>query len=139
MQLNAEQIIELMRRAFPDAYSAGFRIDALSEESITVVWEGAASETRPGGTISGPAMMTLVDTAAYFLVLAHIGPETLAVTTNLNINFLRKPTPSAMTAKARMLKLGKRLIVTDVELFVEAETKPVAHATVTYSVPPRRD
>jgi uncharacterized protein (TIGR00369 family) len=138
LKMNADQIIELMRQHFPEVGRAGFRINALSDDSIEVGWPGAADQVRPGGTISGPAMMTLVDTAAYFLVLAHIGPQTLAVTTNLNINFLRRPEPGVLIARGRMLKLGSRLVVTEISLHSGEDDTMVAHATVTYSVPPGR-
>lgn len=91
---------------------------------------------RPGGTVSGPAMMALADFAMYALVLGMIGPVKLAVTTSLNINFLRKPGPSDIVAEARILKLGKRLAVGEVNLFSEGEDEPVAHVTATYSIPP---
>lgn len=136
LKMNAEEIFALMERDFAAAARMDLSIDALSEGAITVSWPGAAKRLRPGGTISGPAMMTLVDVAAYFLVLAHIGPESFAVTTSLNINFLRKPAAGVLVAKSRMLKLGARLVVVEVELFVDEGQAPVAHATATYSVPP---
>lgn len=89
---------------------------------------------RPGGTVSGPTQMMLADTAAYFLVLSLIGPVPLAVTTHLSINFMRKPAPGPLEAEARILKLGKRLAVCDVML--GDPEAPVAHAQVTYSIPP---
>ena len=89
---------------------------------------------RPGGTVSGPTQMMLADTAAYFLVLSLVGPVPLAVTTHLSINFMRKPAPGPLEADARILKLGKRLAVCDV-LLGDPEA-PVAHAQVTYSIPP---
>jgi uncharacterized protein (TIGR00369 family) len=92
---------------------------------------------RPGGTLSGPSMFTLADLAFYVAVLGAIGPVGLAVTTNLNINFLRKPSPAALIAECRMLKIGKRLAVGEATLFSEGENEPVAHATGTYSIPPR--
>ena len=91
---------------------------------------------RPGGTISGPAMFTLADLAAYGVIIAHIGDMALAVTTNLNINFLRKPDPGTLYGLARLIKLGKRLAVVDVAITDQADTL-VAHATTTYSIPPR--
>lgn len=93
---------------------------------------------RPGGTISGPTQMTLVDTVFYYLLLAHLGDEALAVTTSLNINFLRRPAQAALIAEARLLKLGKTLCVGDVTLFSEGDERPVAHAQLTYSIPPQR-
>jgi uncharacterized protein (TIGR00369 family) len=90
---------------------------------------------RPGGTISGPAMFALADICMYAAVLASIGPVALAVTTNLTINFLRRPGPRDMLGEARILKLGKRLAVGEIALFSEAETDLAAHATATYSIP----
>jgi uncharacterized protein (TIGR00369 family) len=69
---------------------------------------------RPGGTISGPAMFALTDLALYVAILAQIGPVALAVTTNLNINFMRKPEPRAMIGECRLLKLGRRIAVGEV-------------------------
>ncbi len=87
---------------------------------------------RPGGTISGPSMFALADMAMYAAVLASIGPAALAVTTNLNINFLRKPGQRDMLGEARLLKLGRRLAVGDIALHSDEETELVAHATATY-------
>lgn len=83
--------------------------------------------------------MTLADTAMYIAVLAMIGPVALAVTTNLNINFLRKPSQADVIAQARLLKLGKRLAVGDVTMYSDGDAEPVAHATVTYSIPSGRE
>jgi uncharacterized protein (TIGR00369 family) len=112
--------------------------------AIEAVWDGGArvrqafrgASIRPGGTISGPTMMALADFAMYAAVLAAIGPVPLAVTTNLNINFLRKPAPRDLVADARLLKLGKRLAVGEVTILSEGEEDPVAHVTATYSIPP---
>jgi len=92
---------------------------------------------RPGGTISGPAMMGLADLAFYVAILGAIGPVALAVTTNLNINFLRKPAPGDLIAECRLLKLGKRLAVGEVSLYSDGADESAAHVTGTYSIPPR--
>jgi acyl-coenzyme A thioesterase PaaI-like protein len=97
-----------------------------------------ASQLRPGGTLSGPTMMGLADMSMYALVLSAIGKTPLAVTTNLSINFLRKPPPADLVAEARMLKLGKALAVGDVIIKSVGSDDPVAHAVVTYSIPPQR-
>jgi len=98
---------------------------------------------RPGGTISGPTitisgptMMALADFAMYVAVLATIGPVPLALTINLNINFLRKAAPRDLVAEARLLKLGKRLAMGEVTICSDGEAEPVAHVTSTYSIPP---
>jgi uncharacterized protein (TIGR00369 family) len=91
---------------------------------------------RPGGTVSGPTLMSIADTAMYQLVLGMIGPVPLALTTNLNINFLRAPKLADVIAEVEMLKLGKRLAVGQVTIYSAGNDDPVAHATVTYSIPP---
>jgi len=102
---------------------------------------------RPGGTVSGPSMFELADVAIYAAILAqtgvgddparaHLSPGALTVTTNLNINFLRKPDPVDLIAEARLMKLGRRLIVGEAWLRSEGRDEPVAHATATYSAPP---
>ena len=90
---------------------------------------------RPGGTISGPAMFALADVALYVAILAQIGPVALAVTTSLNINFLRKPGNADLIAECRLMKLGQRLAVGEVTLLSDGHSDAVAHATGTYSVP----
>jgi uncharacterized protein (TIGR00369 family) len=92
---------------------------------------------RPGGTLSGPSMMALADLGLYVVILAHIGPVALAVTTNLAFNFLRKPGQRDLIAECRLLKLGKRLAVGEVSMFSEGSTDLVCHATGTYSIPAR--
>jgi len=94
------------------------------------------NQIRPGRTISGPTMMTLADVSLYVAVLSSIGPVALAVTTNLNINFLRRPAPRDLIAECRLLKLGRRLAVGEVVIFSDGEDEPVAHVTGTYSIPP---
>lgn len=92
---------------------------------------------RPGGTVSGPTMMMLADCAAYFAILGHYGRVALAVTTSLNINFLRKPSADQdLLADARLLKAGKRLVISEILVFSQGLEEPVAHATATYSIPP---
>jgi len=93
---------------------------------------------RPGGTISGPVLMGLADLALYAAVLSRIGPVELAVTTSLNINFLRRPLPGNIVAEAKLLKLGKRLAVGEVGMYRDEEEEMVAHVTATYSIPPQK-
>lgn len=125
---------------FPQSKAFGFTIAALTDDHITLALEADETHLRPGGTISGPVLMALADTAAYLIILANLGPVALAVTTNLNIHFMRKPGPGALWSTARLLKLGKRIAVTEVRLHGahEDEHNPYAHATVTYSIPPPR-
>jgi uncharacterized protein (TIGR00369 family) len=92
-------------------------------------------DLRPGNLVSGPTQMGMVDSVAYCLVAAHFGPVQMAVTTALNMQFLRPCQPGLITADASLLKLGRRLVNMDVRLWTDSEHKPVAHATVTYALP----
>lgn len=139
LKLDGDAILALMQEHFPQAAALNLQIPILETEHIVVRWPTQTAQLRPGGTISGPAMMTLADTAMYFLVLAHIGPVPLTVTTSLNINFLRKPAPGDLFADCRLLKLGSRLAVGDVLLRSGEQDFVVAQASVTYSIPPPDD
>ena len=91
---------------------------------------------RPGGTVSGPVMMALADFVMYAAVLGRIGRVELTVTTNLSINFLRRPSPRDVIAHARLIKSGRRLAVGEVDMYSEGEDDMIAHVTCTYSIPP---
>lgn len=94
------------------------------------------NSTRPGGTISGPHMMMLADACMYAVVLSLIGQVKLTVTTNFNINFLRKPEQTDLLAEGKIIKLGKRLAIMEVSINAETNGELMAHATGTYSIPP---
>ncbi|MBV2142807.1 PaaI family thioesterase [Falsochrobactrum sp. TDYN1] len=124
-----------MKQEFPQLNS-DFEIIDIGDGFSAMQLRAGEQHLRPGGTVSGPSLFALADVAAYAAILAHIGPVALAVTTNLNINFLRKTTPGTVQAMARILKLGKRLAVIDISLTSGEENNLIAHATATYSIPP---
>jgi uncharacterized protein (TIGR00369 family) len=112
------------------------RVEEVTDESVVVSYAVTDRHGRPGGTLSGPVMMSLADTSAWVAIMSQIGPVVLAVTTSLHIDFLRKPQLTDLMARTRVLKLGRRLAVVDVELYSRGETELVAKAQVTYSIPP---
>jgi uncharacterized protein (TIGR00369 family) len=126
----------LCREHAPFARLFGFRVESLEDGAARVRLPFRNDLLRPGGTVSGPALMALADVAVYAAMLSRIGAVPLAVTTNLNINFLRRPGAADLLAHATLLKLGKRLAVGEVLLTSEGEPDPVAHVTATYSIPP---
>jgi uncharacterized protein (TIGR00369 family) len=136
-QISIAEVEELTRVGLPFAEPYGFVVESIGRSEARVRLPASASLLRPGGTIAGPAMMALADYALYVAVLSAIGPVELAVTTNLNVNFLRKPEPGDLVAQARLIKLGKRLAVGDVPIYTVEHGHMVAHATGTYSIPPR--
>jgi uncharacterized protein (TIGR00369 family) len=121
--------------AFPDSPST-MVVEDSGEWGVVVRLPVTKAHGRPGGTVSGPALMGLADCAAWLAILAQIGPVALAVTTSLHIDFLRKPPLVDMRAEGRLLKLGKSLAVVDVALRAEGQKDMVAKAQVTYSIPP---
>jgi uncharacterized protein (TIGR00369 family) len=125
---------------FPQVWSRGdYSIEEIGPMAAAVRLAYHPDHLRPGGTISGPAMFALCDLALYVAILGEIGRVKLAVTTNVSINFLRKPAPADLIGKARLMKLGKRLAVGEVGLFSPGQADLVAHATGTYSIPARGD
>lgn len=136
--MDIEALERFLDQSFPQARAAGFRIAALDDERIVLTLRTTLAHLRPGGTVSGPTLMTLADSAAYLIILARLGPVALAVTTNLEIHFLRKPEPGQLRATASLLKLGTRIAVARVEIVGGDPSELLAHATVTYSIPPQR-
>jgi uncharacterized protein (TIGR00369 family) len=138
VMMTVEELERFFLAEFPQVFHAesGLAIEAVWERGCRVRQALRQRSVRPGGTISGPTMMALADFAMYVAVLAAIGPVPLAVTINLNINFLRKAAPRDLLAEARLLKLGKRLATGEVTIRSQGEMEPVAHVTSTYSIPP---
>jgi uncharacterized protein (TIGR00369 family) len=139
-KLSVKELEELLRPEFPHMFNAdgGYSIEDVWYRGGRVRKRFNTRSLRPGGTISGGTMMMLADFAPYVAILATIGWTPLAVTTNLSINFLRKPAARDILAEARLIKLGKRLAVAEVGIRSEGEEELVAHATATYSIPPER-
>ena len=133
--LGVEALQKIVDEAFPDW--AVPQVESLDGDTLVMFQPIETRNSRPGGTINGPTMMALADNAAWVVILAHIGPMLLAVTTSLHIDFLRLPELSDLMARARLIKLGRRLAVVDVELFSRGSNDLVAKAQVTYSIPPR--
>jgi uncharacterized protein (TIGR00369 family) len=134
--ISPADIERIVRDSLPLAALLGLRIDTLEYGRVVARMPFRRDLIRPGGTVAGPALMGLADFVMYVVVLSQIGPVELAVTTSLNINFLRKPGEADVIADGRSLKLGKRLAVLEVTLYSDGEPEPVAHVTGTYSIPP---
>ena len=134
--ITVEELEALIREGVPLVGNFGIRIDHLAPGTARMTLPYNETFVRPGGTVTGPAMFGLADVALYGAVLSLIGRVELAVTTNMTINFLRRPAPVAITADCRIIKMGKRLAYGEVLLFSEGDPEPVAHATGTYSIPP---
>jgi uncharacterized protein (TIGR00369 family) len=137
-KLSVKELQRLLTAEFPEMFNAasGYAVEEVWHRGCRVRRHFDPQSLRPGGTVSGPTMMALADFAVYVAILATIGWVPAAMTTNLNINFLKRPAPRDLLAEARLLKLGRRLAVADVSIRSEGDDELVAHATSTYSIPP---
>lgn len=135
LKWTGEEVFAFLEREFPTALGRGmdYEIVLLQPEALDIRLRVDDSHLRPGGTISGPTMMELVDCAIYVLLLAHHQEEArLAVTTNLAISFLRKPKPGPLLAKVRLIKHGRTLSVARTDIVSEADGRLVASSEATY-------
>ena len=138
--MNAEEVNKLMGSVYPqlnEAHSAFYALDVFPGGCV-VRLDADERHLRPGNTVSGPSLFTLADIGGYVCVLTHAGPDALSVTTNLNINFMRKAEAGPIDGHCRILKLGKSLMVFDIDMRAGPHNQTVAHATGTYSIPPKR-
>lgn len=123
-----------LEKEFPQV-SSNFKILNTKPNSLSMLMHISNEHLRPGGTVSGPTMFLLADVSFYLATLSIIGPKSLTVTTNCSINFLRKPNISDLISETRVLKIGKTLSVGDVLIYSKGIKEPVAHASLTYSIP----
>jgi uncharacterized protein (TIGR00369 family) len=138
--MSVSELSALLADTFPQAFSppSPFTVTELFPSGAVLQLDPNDSHLRHGGTVSGPTMFALADIAGYVAILAHVGPETATVSTNVNINFLRKPALRPLQARATILKLGKQLVVTDILISSVEDGEILAHATATYSIPPKK-
>ena len=138
LQMDRDALMAFLDREFPQV-TGDYAIEDLGEMRIRTRLKVEERHLRPGGTVSGPSIFALADVSVYLAVLAMIGPVGLAVTTNCSIDFMRKPEAGKdLIAECRLLKLGRVLAVGEVLIFSEGAEKPVARASMTYSIPPAR-
>ncbi|HOB95045.1 MAG TPA: PaaI family thioesterase [Aquabacterium sp.] len=131
-----DEITRFMRQAFP---GSSFEIVTSGDRHATIRRPVTEADTRPGGTVSGPTLMALADTALYVAVHATLGITPHAVTSQLNIHFLRRPAGGKpVVAVCRLLRVGRSMAVGEVALYSEGEDEPVAHATGSYALPAKR-
>ena len=138
--LDAAEVNGLLAEVFPqlNADALEYRAIDVFPGGCTVRLNVAERHLRPGNTVSGAALFMLADIGGYVCVLSHAGPDALSVTTNLSINFVRKAEAGPVDGHCRILKLGRSLMVFDIDIVAGPERQTVAHAVGTYSIPPKR-
>jgi uncharacterized protein (TIGR00369 family) len=133
--MGPDELNDFLAAAFPGG-ELPMTVTRADDGGVEVVWPYHERSLRPGGTLSGPTLMTLADTVAYVAVVSQIGPEFLTVTSSLQIDFLRKPPPADLRATGEVLKLGRRQAVVAIRIHSSADDRLVAHSTATYALPP---
>lgn len=138
--MDADEINAFLKKVYPQLNEdfADYVTTAVFPGGCTVRLNASERHLRPGNTVSGPSLFTLADIGGYVCVLSHAGPEALSVTTSLNINFMRKAEAGPIDGHCRILKLGRSLMVFDISMVAGPDKHIVAHATGTYSIPPKR-
>lgn len=140
MQRTVAEVSRLVDEHFPQVHEGPGRviIEELTTGRAQVRMPSEPATLRPGGTVSGPTMFKLADFTIYAALLGHLGEDALqAVTTSMTMNFLSRPEPADLVAQARLIKVGRRLAVADVEIYADGRDGMVAHATGTYALPPQ--
>ena len=131
--VSAVEIADFLRREFPQTRCV---VEAVGDGTSIVSHEITVHELRPGGTVSGPVLMSVADIALYVAILGKLGIIPLAVTTSFTINFLRRPAADrAILGICNLMKVGHSLVVGDVALYSRGQDEIVAHAVGTYSIP----
>ena len=138
-KITTDEFNRIVAEELPLARGLGVRLETIERGRSVIRIPFNDALLRPGGTIAGPVMMAAADAAMYAAIMSELGTVKQAVTTNLNINFLRRPSPGDIIAEGRVLKLGRRLAVLEVTIRSDGSDSPVAHATGTYSIPPAAD
>ncbi len=134
LKMTVVETEEFLREEFPQV-ADHVVVEALTLEETVVRLRVGDAHLRPGGTVSGPSIFAAADVAVYVAILSRLGPVALAVTTNCTINFMRKPPARDLCARARLLKVGRTLVVGEVGVFSGGIADPVAHAVLTYAIP----
>ena len=147
---SAEDLTAQLHGAFPAMAEEEGRVDVehVDAATIRIRMRAADRHLRPGATVSGPALFSLVDSVAWLMTLAHLEPGRDALTVSASVQFLRRPTAGTLIGEGRLLRMGRRFSVTDVLVHAgdppavsgtgpdgdgAAPPGPVVQATVTYA------
>ncbi|MCR4531579.1 PaaI family thioesterase [Acinetobacter venetianus] len=135
MKIGKNKLIEFLAQEFPQALKKT-SIEEITDKGAQLLYQIDADDLRPGQTVSGPTLMLVADFALYVAIMGHIGLVTMAVTTNMTINFFRKPNGNQnIRAVCKLIKVGKTLVTGEVWLYSLDDDEPVAHVIGTYAIP----
>ena len=135
LKLDAHTLESLIVEYKPTVRHDGFHIEALQLGQARIRYGVTSDMLRPGNRVSGPSLFAVADIAMYACVLAHIGPQPMAVTSDMTMHFLRGANPADLVCEARLLRLGRRLAVMQATIRSVGDTRVVAEASGSYALP----
>ncbi len=104
----------------PYAQLLGINFEDATRGTATLSLSARPELERFGGIMHGGALASLADTASAFAVLSTLEPEEQTVTVDLTLHYLRPATAGKLTARARVLRAGRRVATVSVEIFNES-------------------
>src|ERR1700741_1074759 len=122
--LPAERLerIERAIEAVPYARLLGIELDKVTPGEATLTLDIRPELSQNHGVIHGGAIASLIDTATAFAILTLLEPEERVTTVDLSISYLRPALEGQLTATARVLRHGRRLLGTSAEVTDKAGT-----------------
>ncbi len=107
------------RQAFasvPYAKFLGLELGDLAEGDVSIHLEVRDELKQNQGVVHGGAVASLIDTASAFAVLTQIAISERVTTADLTIHYLGPIASGRMTARANVIRAGRRLFVLSVEV-----------------------
>ena len=102
--------------AVPYARLLGLQLGEVSSGAVSIHLDVRDELRQNQGVVHGGAVASLIDTAAAFAVLTQLGISERVTTTDLTIHYLRPANSGRLTARARIVRSGRRLFVLSVEV-----------------------
>ncbi|HJR07976.1 MAG TPA: PaaI family thioesterase [Pyrinomonadaceae bacterium] len=120
--LTPEQLSRLREaiNQVPYAQLLGIEFEEATRGAATLSMSARPELQRFGGIMHGGALASLADSASAFAVLSTLADDEQTVTVDLTLHYLRPVTGGKLTARARVLRGGRRVATVSVEIFNES-------------------
>src|SRR2546421_13080258 len=100
----------------PYARLLGLELGEIGPGEVSIHLEVRDELKQNQGVVHGGAVASLIDTAAAFAILTQLEIDERVTTTDLTIHYLRPTSSGRLTARARIMRGGRRLFVLSVEV-----------------------
>lgn len=115
-----------------------YRTVTENDQTVVMELDNRPDLTNVRGALQGGLVATLIDIAGGVLAGRHVGPDQDVTTADLNIHYLAPVVQGPARAEATVVRAGKRLIVTAVDVFDVARDRLAARGTLSFAVLERR-